>query len=104
MADYNREILQALREIAVEMKGIRSELRGVKHAMQGIDRRLATSGGLTNALTRRAHLVEYDGEAFCSACGMKHGEWCGNEGETLINYGEQCGYCGAIFSGEAVES
>lgn len=104
MADYNREILQALREIAVEMKGIRSELRGVKHAMQGIDRRLATSGGLTNALTRRAHLVEYDGEKFCSACGARIRIWATDPGETIEQISDACEYCGAIFSGEAVES
>lgn len=103
MADYNREILQALREIAVEMKGIRSELRGVKHAMQGIDKRLATSGGLTNALTRRAHLVVCGvavKSALCSACGRHHGVWLDDVDETLARYGETCNYCDAVFSKE----
>lgn len=97
MADYNREIMQALREIAQEMRGLRK-------AVEGIDRRLATSGGLTNALTRRAHLVEYDGNAYCSACGALHGVWLGDADKTLDRHGEACKYCNSVFSGEAVES
>lgn len=104
MADYNREILQALRDIVSEMKAIRGEIRGIKDALQGIDRRLATSGGLTNALTRRAHLVEYDGNAYCSACGALHGAWLGDVDKTLYRHGEACKYCDSVFSGEAVES
>lgn len=93
MADYSREIAQALREIAQEM-------RNVRRTLEGIDRRLAVSGGLTNALTRRAHLVEYDGNVHCSACGMVHGEWLASDEEIRMEYGEQCEYCGAIFCGE----
>lgn len=110
MADYSREIVQALREIAVEMKGIRAELRGVKHAMQGLDRRLATSGGLTNALTRRAHIVidRKTDSFFCSACGELYSiipTSVVSIDEVAKEFaGRDCRGCGARFDSEAVES
>ena len=99
MAGYEREIVQALREIA-------QELRLMRNAIEGIDRRLATSGGLTNALTRRAHLVVNDRYVMCSACGSVCGRWDRIQKAAIFPGGEGkvCKSCGAMLSGEVVES
>lgn len=98
MADYSRETMQALREIAQEMRGLRK-------ALEGIDRRLATSGGLTNALTRRAHMV-VDGDKnalICSACGSEYMPTGDVNFEEVRRefIGRRCKECEAIFSQEA---
>lgn len=98
MADYSRETMQALREIAQEMRGLRK-------ALEGIDMRLATSGGLTNALTRRAHMI-VDGDKnalICSACGSEYMP-TGNVNLEEVRrefIGRRCKECEAIFSQEA---
>lgn len=96
MADYSRETMQALREIAQEMRSLR-------RLLEGIDRRLATSGGLTKATTRRAHMI-VDGDrqaVLCSACGGVHGDWTGSVEEVILDYGPQCEFCDAMLTGEA---
>lgn len=96
MAGFDREIAQALREVA-------QELRMMRRAIEGIDRRIATPGGLTAATTRRGHLV-VDGDkkrVYCSACGCTVGKWWDDVDTTLTNYGEICGICGAGLRGDA---
>lgn len=94
MADNDRMIAQALREIAQEM-------RMMRRTLEGIDKRLATAGGLTAATTRRAHLVVYDGRVHCSACGGICGEWLGDVSRAIAKGDGKCKHCGASIEGEA---
>lgn len=97
MGSYDYEIRQSLREIARDM-------RSLIKTVEGIDKRLATYGGLTNTLTRRAHLVVDGGKVYCSACGKQCGEWLSDNECTIACYGDKCKNCGAAFDGEVVES
>lgn len=95
MAGYEREILQAIKDVGRELKLLRRDVEAIRN-------RLATSGGLTAATTRRAHLI-VDGDkkqVFCSACGGVHGDWCDDIDLTLANYGEICDVCGAVLRGD----
>lgn len=95
MGAYDYEIRQAMREIAQEIKGLRREIK----AIHG---RLSTSGGLTAATTRRAHLI-VDGDkerVFCSACGGVHGTWYDDVRTTLGQYGQKCECCQALLNGD----
>lgn len=96
MGAYDYEIRQALREVVQEMKTMRREIETIR-------RRLTVSGGLTNATTRRGHLV-VDGDKkqiLCSACGCLHGDWYDDFGAVLDKYVGVCESCGAILSGDA---
>lgn len=93
MADNDRLIVQALREIAQEM-------RLMRRTIEGIDKRLATLGGLTAATTRQAHLVAYDGRVHCSACGGICGEWLGDASRAVEKDNGKCKHCGALLEGE----
>lgn len=97
MAGYERETVQALREIAQEMRLIRK-------AVEGLDRRLATSGGLTAAMTRRAHLIIDEEFVRCSACGAVCGEWNRETESAILRSDNRCGLCGAVLEWEATET
>ena len=96
MGAYDYEIRQALREVVQEIKGLRREIKTIRE-------RLTVSGGLTNATTRRGHLV-VDGDklnVFCSACGKEYGTWGIDIDEMIAGYHDVCDYCGAILRGDA---
>lgn len=99
---YDYEIRQALREIAQELKTMRREVEAMRRENKIIRESLTTTGGLTAATTRRAHLV-VDGDKMrvhCSACGVVHGDWCDDAELTIDNYGDVCGFCGAVLRGD----
>ena len=103
MGFYDYEIRQALREIAQELKTMRREVEAMRRENKIIRERLTTTGGLTAATTRRAHLI-VDGdkrEFLCSACGCVYRNWY--DDASLAMVGEhvgRCRGCGAILRGD----
>ena len=81
MTEFERKVCDCLTKIAAEMREIVREQGEIRITLEAIDRRLAETGGLTKATTRRAEVREFEdwGEYYCSACGgevMRHDVYC----------------------------
>lgn len=81
MTEFERKVCDCMQKIAAELRVIARAQGEMRITLEAIDRRLAETGGLTKATTRRAEVREFEdwGEYYCSACGgevMRHDAYC----------------------------